>query len=239
MRAPRRPRRGRPTDRCRTHVFHCRFCRGLSPRKITVRTDFKERAETEREASGAGRSRGAGANGKRRAGGPADSPRAATGGIPTEPDGAKARRPAVRGLSVRPGAGGAAPSRACRPCTCGGFRGRKPNEPHAEGRRTKDSRPPPDVHLRRGAKTSGTPLPGRTDGSPGIRRGSWGTQDGTAGRRSCLNAVFRALYVAEENYEVRTRKTHTGLGGNAILRFSSGNSGTRTDVRLLGSGVRL
>ena len=68
-------------------------------------------------------------------------------------------------------------------------------------------------------------LPGRTDGSPGIRRGSWGTQDGTAGRRSCLNAVFRALYVAEENYEVRTRKTHTGLGGNAILRFSSGNSG--------------
>ena len=59
MRAPRRPRRGRPTDRCRTHVFHCRFHRGLSPRKITVRTDFKERAETEREASGAGRSRGA------------------------------------------------------------------------------------------------------------------------------------------------------------------------------------
>ena len=91
MRALRRPRRGRPTDRCRTHVFHCRFHRGLSPRKITVRTDFKERAETEREASGAGRSRGAGARGKRRAGGPADSPRAATGGIPTEPDGAKAR----------------------------------------------------------------------------------------------------------------------------------------------------
>ena len=60
---------------------------------------------------------------------------------------------------------------------------------------------------------------------PGIRRGSWGTQDGTAGRRSCLNAVFRALYVAEENYEVRTRKTHTGLGGNAILRFSSGKLG--------------
>ena len=159
MRAPRRPRRGRPTDRCRTHVFHCRFHRGLSPRKITVRTDFKERAETEREASGAGRSRGAGARGKRRAGGPADSPRAATGGIPTEPDGAKARRPAVRGLSVRPGAGGAAPSRACRPCTCGGFRGRKPNEPHAEGRRTKDSRPPPDVHLRRGAKTRPGGLP--------------------------------------------------------------------------------
>ena len=135
MRAPRRPRRGRPTDRCRTHVFHCRFHRGLSPRKITVRTDFKERAETEREASGAGRSRGAGARGKRRAG------------------------PPVRGLSVRPGAGGAAPSRACRPCTCGGFRGRKPNEPHAEGRRTKDSRPPPDVHLRRGAKTRPGGLP--------------------------------------------------------------------------------
>ena len=109
MRAPRRPRRGRPTDRCRTHVFHCRFHRGLSPRKTTVRTDFKERAETEREASGAGRSRGAGARGKRRAGGPADSPRAATGGIPTEPDGAKARRPPVRGLSVRPR------SRRCRP----------------------------------------------------------------------------------------------------------------------------
>ena len=74
-------------------------------------------------------------------------------------------------------------------------------------------------------KTSGTPLPGRTDGSPGIRRGSWGTQDGTAGRRSCLNAVFRALYVAEENYEARKRKTHAGLGGNAILRFSSGKLG--------------
>ena len=172
MRAPRRPRRGRPTDRCRTHVFHCRFHRGLSPRKITVRTDFKERAETEREASGAGRSRGAGARGKRRAGGPADSPRAATGGIPTEPDGAKARRPAVRGLSVRPGAGGAAPSRACRPCTCGGFRGRKPNEPHAEGRRTKDSRPPPDVHLRRGAKTSPKTFRGRAYGCPGIRHAS-------------------------------------------------------------------
>ena len=111
MRAPRRPRRGRPTDRCRTHVFHCRFHRGLSPRKITVRTDFKERAETEREASGAGRSRGAGARGKRRAGGPADSPRAATGGIPTEPSGVKARRPHVRGLSVRPGAGGASSAR--------------------------------------------------------------------------------------------------------------------------------
>ena len=55
--------------------------------------------------------------------------------------------------------------------------------------------------------------------SPGIRRGSWGTQDGTAGRRSCLNAVFRALYVAEENYEVRTRKTHTGLGLNAIFQI--------------------
>ena len=97
-------------------------------------------------------------------------------------------------------------------------------------RDARDSRPPPDVHLRRGAKTSGTTLPGRTDGSPGIRRGSWGTQDGTAGRRSCLNAVFRALYVAEENYEVRTRKTHTGLGGNAILRFSSGNSGRPSRV---------
>ena len=31
MRAPRRPRRGRPTDRCRTHVFHCRFHRGTVP----------------------------------------------------------------------------------------------------------------------------------------------------------------------------------------------------------------
>ena len=41
----------------------------------------------------------------------------------------------------------------------GGFRGRKPNEPHAEGRRTKDSRPPPDVHLRRGAKTRPGGLP--------------------------------------------------------------------------------
>ena len=40
-----------------------------------------------------------------------------------------------------------------------------------EGRAARDSRPPPDVHLRRGAKTSGTPLPGRTDGSPGVRRG--------------------------------------------------------------------
>ena len=32
-------------------------------------------------------------------------------------------------------------------------------------RDARDSRPPPDVHLRRGAKTSGTTLPGRTDGS--------------------------------------------------------------------------
>ena len=67
--------------------------------------------------------------------------------------------------------------------------------------------------------------PCRCGFAPGIRRGSWATQDGTAGRRSCLNVVFRALYVAEENYEVRTRKTHTGLGGNAILRFSSGKLG--------------
>ena len=78
-------------------------------------------------------------------------------------------------------------------------------------------RPPPDPPR----------SPCRCGFAPGIRRGSWGTQDGTAGRRSCLNAVFRALYVAEENYEVRTRKTHTGLGGNAILRFSSGNSGRK------------
>ena len=69
----------------------------------------------------------------------------------------------------------------------------------------------------------------------GLRRGSWGTQDGTAGRRSCLNAVFRALYVAEENYEVRTRKTHTGLGGNAILRFSSGKLGLYQICPLLGA----
>ena len=64
-----------------------------------------------------------------------------------------------------------------------------------------------------------------TGPAPGIRRGSWGTQDGTAGRRSCLNAVFRALYVAEENYEVRKRKTHAGLGGNAIFEFSTGKLG--------------
>ena len=42
---------------------------------------------------------------------------------------------------------------APRPCMCGGSRGRKPNAPHAEGSRTKDPRPPPDVHLRRGAET--------------------------------------------------------------------------------------
>ena len=68
----------------------------------------------------------------------------------------------VRRLSVRPGAGGAAPPRVPRPCTCGGCRGRQPNAPHAEDRRTKDSRPPPDVHLRRGAKTrpGGTPRTG-------------------------------------------------------------------------------
>ena len=60
---------------------------------------------------------------------------------------------------------------------------------------------------------------------PRTRRGSWGTQDGTAGRRSCLNAVFRALYVAEENYEVRKRKTHAGLGGNAIFEFSTREAG--------------
>ena len=58
-----------------------------------------------------GEARGAGARGKPRAGGQADSPHSATGGIPTEPSGAKARRPHVRGLSVRPGAGGASPAR--------------------------------------------------------------------------------------------------------------------------------
>ena len=41
-----------------------------------------------------------------------------------------------------------------RPCTCAGCWGRKPNVPHAKGLRAKDSHPPPDVHLRRGAKTS-------------------------------------------------------------------------------------
>ena len=147
----------------RVSVFQCFSgdSRGLSPRRDhgSDRSRFKEQAETGREAPGTGRSRGAGARGKQRAGGPADSSRAATGGIPTEPDGAKARRPPVRGLSVRPGAGGAAPPRGCRPCMCGGFRGRQPNEPHAEDRRTKDSRPPPDVHLRRGAKTRPGGLP--------------------------------------------------------------------------------
>ena len=92
----------------RVSVFQCFSddSRGLSPRRDhgSDRSRFKEQAEIKCEAPEAGRSRGAGARGKQRAGGPADSSRAATGGIPTEPDGAKARRPPVRGLSVRPGA---------------------------------------------------------------------------------------------------------------------------------------
>ena len=52
--------------------------------------------------------RGAGARGRRRVRGPADSRSAATGGIPTEPRGVKARGPRARRPSVRPGAGGGA-----------------------------------------------------------------------------------------------------------------------------------
>ena len=37
-------------------------------------------------------------------------------------------------------------------------------------RAARDPHPPPDIHLRRGAETSGARPGGRTDGSPGIRR---------------------------------------------------------------------
>ena len=59
-----------------------------------------------------------------------------------------------------------------RPCMCAGYRGRKPNVPHAEGLRAKDSHPPPDVHLRRGAKTSLKTFRGRAYGCPRIRHAS-------------------------------------------------------------------
>ena len=80
----------------RVSVFQCFSddSRGLSPRRDhgSDRSRFKEQAEIKCEAPEAGRSRGTGARGKQRADGPADSFRAAKGGIPTEPDGAKARR---------------------------------------------------------------------------------------------------------------------------------------------------
>ena len=59
-----------------------------------------------------------------------------------------------------------------RPCMCAGYWGRKPNVPHAKGLRAKDSHPPPDVHLRRGAKTSPKTFRGRAYGCPRIRHAS-------------------------------------------------------------------
>ena len=59
-----------------------------------------------------------------------------------------------------------------RPCMCAGYWGRKPNVPHAKGLRAKDSHPPPDVHLRRGTKTSPKTFRGRAYGCPRIRHAS-------------------------------------------------------------------
>ena len=65
---------------------------------------------------------------------------------------------------------------------------------------------------------------GRAYGCPGIRRASPNTTHG--GGRG-------ALYVTEKNYNVHGRKTHAGLGLNAILRFSSGKLGTGENRTIL------
>ena len=172
MRAPRRPRRGRPTDRCRTHVFiaasvgdcpHARSrCGPISknePRRSAKHPgrgghEAQGRAESDARADPRirpGRRREVfrpSRTGRRRGGRP-------RGAFPFAPEPA-----------VPPWRGGD------RPCTCAGYWGRKPNVPHAKGLRAKDSHPPPDVHLRRGAKTSLKTFRGRAYGCPRIQHAS-------------------------------------------------------------------
>ena len=66
----------------------------------------------------------------------------------------------------------------------------------------------------------GTGLRGRTDSSPEKRRGL----DGTLPHCSAPSFHPRLCHIIK-NYEARKRKTHAGLGGNAIFEFSTREAG--------------
>ena len=81
-------------------------------------------------------------------------------------------------------------------------------------RAVRDPHPPPDVHLRRGAETSGARPGGRTDGSPGIRRRR-------GGRRTRRGTGFHCREMGDlHNFSLQEQILKTeaqGLNDNVLL----------------------